>query len=305
MLSQNFAPGRNNLTLDFHGRHRTAVIAIPHTAEPKDGYPLVLMLHGAGSSTRSIIEATGWEALGEKECFVSVFPNGTPKHEDEPENFLKNPQTWHSGLESTLAAGELSAYAKNIDDVGFLTELIATVQNCIPIDSNRIYVCGHSNGAGMAYRFVFERSSIIAAIGVMAGHFGQVTPGTIMSEPVPLIQILGDKDPFTPIEGGTAGIGRRKATVKPALDAPERWAQACGISAEPSEREETDTLIEYFWGKDDNKRQSIISIIVKGHGHDYLYPREHKLPKFLMGPYVNTLNATEVFWDFFKKHPKA
>jgi polyhydroxybutyrate depolymerase len=302
--AQNFTPGKNEIAFEFQGRNRTALLYIPDSYSPEKSYPLVMMLHGAGGSTATVVEATGWDVMGNKEGFVTLFPNGTPKKEDNQENFLYNPQTWSSGMESTLAASARSAHAKNIDDVGFLTALIAYVEKQIKIDSSRIYVCGHSNGAGMAYRFAFERSDLVAAVGVMAGHFGTPAPESHMSRPVPLIQILGDKDPFTPIEGGIAGVGNKKAVVVPALDAPKRWALLCGLDTAVFEKEESDSLIEYYWGTHDNHHAKVISLIVKEHGHDYLHKRSRRLPEFFMGPFVPTIDATETFWHFFKQHPK-
>ena len=301
--AQNFVPGKNEITFEFQGRNRTALLYLPDSYSPENSYPLVMMLHGAGGSTATVVDATGWNVLGNKEGFITLFPNGTPRKEDKEENFLYNPQTWSSGMESTLAAGARSAHSKNIDDVGFLSALIAYVQKQVHIDSTRIYVCGHSNGAGMTYRFAFERSDVVAAVGVMAGHFGTPAQGSSMAYSVPLMQILGDKDPFTPINGGTAGIGQRKAEVAPALDAPKRWAKLCGLDSAIFEKEETDSLIEYFWGAHDHNAK-VISIIVKGHGHEYLHQRSRRLPDFRMGPFVPTIDATETFWQFFKQHPK-
>lgn len=300
--AQNFAPGRNEIEFFYQDRNRTALMYLPDHFCPDTKYPLVIMLHGAGGSTSTVVDATGWDALGDKEGFVTLFPNGTPKKEDKPENFLYNPQTWSSGMESTLAAGPNSAHAKQVDDIGFLSILISYVENNICIDSSRIYICGHSNGAGMAYRFAFERSDIIAAVGVMAGHFGTMKD-SVLTHPVPLIQIIGDKDPFTPIKGGEAGIGNKKAIVPPALDAPKRWAKLCGLDAAIFEREESDSLSEYYWGTHDHNAK-VISIIVKGHGHEYLHKRSRRMPEFLMGPFVPTIDATETFWQFFKQHPK-
>ncbi|MBF8296694.1 MAG: hypothetical protein HW389_3239, partial [Bacteroidetes bacterium] len=160
-------PGRNDVEFDHDGRRRTAVIFIPKAKQiPATGWSLVMMLHGGGGSANNVIESTGWAELGGMEGFVTIFPNGTPKNEKRRESFVGNPQTWNSGGKKSLAAGELSATAKEIDDVGFLGELMERVQREIGIDPKRIYVAGHSNGAGMAYRLGFERSDLVAAVGV-------------------------------------------------------------------------------------------------------------------------------------------
>ena len=146
--------GRNEMEFDHEERTRTAVIFIPRKLQaPAEGWPFVLMLHGAGGSARNVISSTGWSEKGDSAGFVTVFPNGTPKYEDRLESFTGNPQTWNSGTKESLSAGELSASTKNVDVVGFLSELLGRIRHQVGIDPKRISVAGYSNGAEMAFRF--------------------------------------------------------------------------------------------------------------------------------------------------------
>ena len=295
-------PGRNDVEFDHEGRRRAAVVFVPKTGQNSEaGWPLVMMLHGAGGSAKNVIESSGWADLGEKEGFVTVFPNGTPRNEKRSESFLGNPQTWNSGGKQSLAAGGSSATAKDINDVGFLGALINRVQQEIRIDSTRIYVAGHSNGAGMAYRFGFERANLVAAIGAVAGHF--FLEPRPLAHPVSLIQIVGDKDPFTPMAGGDVTIARRTATVPPALQSPRSWATMLGLAPEPNVLQDDEKLRILLWGPSKDGAE-VRSIVIKGHGHAYPSPTDRFHLSLLFGPTVNTLNATERMWQFFREHPK-
>ncbi len=58
--------GQNPSTINFEvrtpdGRIRTALIKIPERQAPESGWPLVVMLHGAGGSTKHICESTRWD----------------------------------------------------------------------------------------------------------------------------------------------------------------------------------------------------------------------------------------------------
>jgi polyhydroxybutyrate depolymerase len=295
-------PGRNDVEFDVHGRTRTATIMVPKTTTvPPEGWPLVVMLHGAGGSSANVLESTGWAELGEREHIVTVFPNGTPRDESKPESFSRNPQTWNSGATMSLSSGASSAIAKNIDDVGFLTELVNRVCRQLRINPKRVFVAGHSNGAQMAYRFAFERSSMVAAVGVMAGHsYAEHQP---LKSPVSLIQIVGDHDPFTPMAGGTAGVLGRTMTVAPALDSPRFWAQSLGITDDATIERDDKMLTIRQWGPAANGAE-VRSIVVKGHGHAYLSRQDRFHPAILFGPTVHSLNATETMWEFFLRHPK-
>ena len=294
--------GRNNVEFTFQDRHRTAVVFIPEKIQiPANGWPLVMMLHGAGGSSKNVIKSTGWSELGEHEGFVSVFPNGTPRDENHPESFLSNPQTWNSGAKGNLSSGKESATDKNVDDVGFLDELLSRVRSAIKINPQRINVAGHSNGASMAYRFGMEHSDVVAAVGVVAGHF--LIETRLLRDPVSLIQIVGDHDPFTPMAGGEAGILNRKVIVTPALESPRRWAVLLGLSPNANTIQDDSKLTVSVWGPGKNGEE-VKSIVIKGHGHSYPSPTDRFHPRLLFGPTVHTLNATEVMWKFFEDHPK-
>jgi polyhydroxybutyrate depolymerase len=295
-------PGRNDVEFDHQRRTRSAIIIVPKSATiPPEGWPLVMMLHGAGGSSKNVFESTGWAEIGEKEGIVTVFPNGTPKDESRPESFSHNPQTWNSGATFSLSSGASSAIAKKIDDVGFLSRLIERVCRQLKIDRRRIFVAGHSNGAQMAYRFASERSLMVAAVGVMAGHsYADQKP---LDSPVSLIQIVGDHDPFTPMAGGEAGILGRTMTVPPALDSPRHWAESVGISDSARVTRNDGTLTIRRWGPAANGVE-VMSIVVKGHGHAYLSRQDRFHPAILFGPTVNSINATETMWEFFLRHPK-
>jgi polyhydroxybutyrate depolymerase len=300
--SGDLKPGRNDVEFDHQGRTRTAIIMVPRSALiPPEGWPLVMMLHGAGGSSKNVFESTGWAEMGAKEGIVTVFPNGTPRDESKPESFSRNPQTWNSGAKLSLSSGESSAIAKNIDDVGFLTELLQRVCHQLKIDPRRIYVAGHSNGAQMAYLFASRRSSMIASVGVMAGHsYADQKP---LDSPVSLIQIVGDHDPFTPIAGGKAGVLGRTMNVSPALDSPRLWARSLGISDEARITRNDDTLTVRSWGPAMSGAE-VRSIVVKGHGHAYLSRQDRFHPAILFGPTMNSINATKTMWEFFTQHPK-
>jgi polyhydroxybutyrate depolymerase len=295
-------PGRNDVEFVHQGRTRSAIIIVPkNSAIPPGGWPLVVMLHGAGGSSRNVFESTGWAEKGEQEGIVTVFPNGTPRDESRPESFSRNPQTWNSGATLSLSSGALSAIAKKIDDVGFLTQLIERVCRQLKIDRRRIFVAGHSNGAQMAYRFAAERSSMVAAVGVMAGHsYADQKP---LDSPVSLIQIVGDHDPFTPMAGGETGVLGRTMTVPPALDSPRHWAESIGVSDSARITRDDGTLTIRRWGPGANGAE-VLSIVVKGHGHAYLSRQDRFHPAILFGPTVNSVNATETMWEFFLRHPK-
>lgn len=297
---ENLNLGRNDVVLPFEGRTRKAIILVPQTPAPESGWPLVLMLHGAGGSAEQLYKTSDWVALAEREGIVLVLPDGTPRDETARASFLRNPQTWNNGTLNNLQLSDRSAIGKNINDVGFLMFLLDEISAKIPINPTRVYSSGHSNGSGMSYRLVGENPDRFAAIGVVAGHIRSVLPAR--ENPVPLMQITGDQDPFVPLDGGMAGFGDNKAIVGPAIDAPKQWALLNGFAEEPTVVEDTTDYRTVRWGEI-GSRGEVIFTIVKNHGHEWP-GEESPLPRKIMGPSSNTMNATEVLWQFFEAHPK-
>lgn len=297
--------GRYDLKLTGpDGRKRTAILFVPSRPTPAGGWPLVMMIHGAGGSAANVIEKMNWKDYGDRKAFVTLFPNGTPKDEIRPESFRNNPQTWNSGSAKSLAAGEESANAKGIDDVGFLAALLSDVFGKLPIDRQRVFVTGHSNGSGMAYRFASVHPELVSAIGVCAGHFFQDPKPLVI--PVPLIQIIGDQDPFTPLYGGKAGIFGRTSEAPPALKAPTDWATMQGFASAPYLLLDDPRQRILYWGPYPPRAGApcVESIILKNHGHNWPNRDGKGLPGLLVGPSVDFFDATETMWEFFKSHPR-
>lgn len=163
-------------------------------SEKAKPFPAVIYLHGGGGSIRAAYN-DGMDKASDRLGFVLIVPAGTGPI---PEILL----TWNGGawgpgkLESCCAY----AYDHHIDDVGFISRVIADAQVRFRIDENRIYATGISNGGLMSYRLACELSGTIAAVASVA------SPGTPSScspaRPVPILHIHGTADPCAPYDGG-------------------------------------------------------------------------------------------------------
>jgi polyhydroxybutyrate depolymerase len=287
-----------SLRIQLGDRSRTAILVVPDGVPPAKGWPVVLALHGAGGSAEQMLRTTGWREVARRERFVLVGADGTPADETRRARFVGNMRTWNSGVGAGLSTGENTAFAKRIDDVGFLLALLDTVSARTRVDPKRVFVAGHSNGAGMSYRVAAEHPDRFAAIGVMAGHLFDDAPRTL-SVPVPLVQIVGDRDPLVPMNGGPVRMGRgATVTLRPALDSPARWAAMNRLpGAATILRDDSVTVRQ--WGAATD-RVVVRSYVVKGHGHTWLWPNSgERLPERLVGPTRQSLNATETMWSFF------
>ena len=178
-----------------------------HAAAPRTGskMPLVLLFHGAGGNGDLYLDRYGWDRLAEKQGFVVVAPDGIPANPDNEPNFLTNPRVWNSGI---LKAGPRS----RIDDVAFVRTLIADAKKRWSIDTDRIYVAGHSNGASMSYRLGIDLSDQLAAIAPVMGQ--NATRRAKPAHPVPTLALLGTEDPLNPLNGGVSTLPWANASLR-------------------------------------------------------------------------------------------
>lgn len=290
------------IAFSYQSRERTAVLVVPSGAVPAAGWPIVLLLHGAGGSAEQILDDDGWRAVATRERFAVIAADGTPQNESMRARFVGNPRTWNSGAGSGLSTANGSAAAKDVDDVGYLVSLLDSVARRAPIDPRRVFVAGHSNGAGMSYRFAAEHPERVAAVGVMAGHLLETAAHTLKA-PVSLLQIVGDHDPLVPMNGGPVRLGAVTGTLQPALDSPKRWASMLGLSHDARVIRD-DSVTVRQWGPT-STGAVVLSYVVKGHGHGWLWPGADLLPERVVGPRRESLNATETMWAFFAAHARS
>ena len=150
--------------------------------------PLVLLLHGYGSSGDAHAQALGLTALADAKRFVLAAPDGLID------------ASGHRFWNATDACCDFDG--KGGDDVAYLGWLLDDVASRMPIDRRRVYVVGHSNGGFMALRLACDLAPRIAAVVSISGAGwkdpSRCTPGA----PVSVLQIHGDADDTIRMQGG-------------------------------------------------------------------------------------------------------
>ncbi len=276
------------LELPVATRWRQAVVCVPAAPPPVAGWPVVLAFHGGQSHPEMMRRFSGLDILAASGRAIVVYPAGTGSRE----GLL----TWNGGN----CCGE--ARDQDSDDVAFARGLIAGVSARHAVDPRRIHATGMSNGAMMAHRVAAELADTIASIAPVAGPLALADVAPV--RPVSVLQFHGTLDQFTPLEGG---VGRRSVTrvshrsvVAGLLD----WVRANGCPAEPIRESipcpDAALAIERFtWGPG-AAGSEVVFYRIEGGGH--VWPGREP-DSFLLGPAVLPLDATELIWDFFTRHP--
>jgi len=148
--------------------------------------PVVLSLHGATEGIRLHKDYSRVHEVGDTSGFITVYAKGIPR-------------CWNTGL----AWNSFPIINSMINDVGFISALIDTIDAQYDIDLSRIYCCGFGQGGAMAYKLLGEHGQRFAAI---ASVNGLINPNLVETcQPVrnfPIFHFHGTEDEFEPWYGG-------------------------------------------------------------------------------------------------------
>ena len=256
-------------SLTLGGRERSFAVVRPPDLQPNA--PVLVVLHGSlmnGPQMCSML-GSGFERLARAHGAVVVYPTGVEGH-----------------FNDGRVTASYSARTLEIDDVGFIRAIVATLDTELQIDRQRVYAFGYSNGGHMAMRLATEAPDLVA--GIVVANANVPTPDNMGwklasgDAAPPVVLIEGTQDPINPYAGGRVtifGFGNR-GTVLSAPDSARWFAQRAGLTAEPV-ADTTQSLAgldvqQQDWGTPPRVRL----VTLHGAGHTVAQP-DYRFPRFL------------------------
>jgi polyhydroxybutyrate depolymerase len=275
-------------TLTVGERTRSWILHVPAKIDPLKPAALVIALHGGGGHAEAFDRFAGLAAVADREGFLLVFPNGTGRM---PDRLL----TWNSGN----CCG--SAMDENVDDIGFLREMVRKLADNWKIDPHRVFATGISNGAMMAYRMACEMSDVVAGIAPVAGAANS-HPCKPM-RPVSVIAFHGTSDLHVLYEGGrpVRTFDQKHARVDMSVaDAIEFWTSQDGCAHDPQRTSKGSIGRSLYAPCRENTAVEVVTI--RGGGHSW--PGGAKWAPFAEQP-TKEISASQAMWAFFKAHTRT
>ncbi len=271
-------------SLDVNGVERTYMVYNPAISDTKK-FPLMIVLHGGLGNAESISETTQMNRVADSGQFIVAYPNGTGGRI----RAMTNRRTWNAGT----CCGQ--AVKRDINDVLFIERMIDRIGSTFPIDKNRIYVAGMSNGAMMAYRLACEIPDKIAAVIAVSGTLA--IDNCDAAKNIPVLHIHGDQDENVPFEGGQGSRGLSGVCHRSVNDTINLILRSRTCS-HPVQETDNDGLQVFTYRCTDGAPVSLITI--KGGGH--VWPGGHGRNNTLSdGRYIS---ASQEAWDFAKQFSK-
>ena len=279
LFSAFWMSNKTNGKIEVNGRDRKYLLHVPETYGPKEPVPLIITIHGYAEWPAHQAQISHWNELADQYGFIVVYPAGTgfPLH-------------WRT-------SGGVNDQG-SMEDVLFLGELIDQLEVDYNIDPARIYVNGFSNGGGMTYLAGCKLQKRIAALGMISGAYLTEKENCLSIRPVPTILFHGKLDQIVPYQGG-----RSKSFDYPFPDI-EQWvvelASTNGCQVEKPESSTIGEVVEEKYFNCQSGAEVIFYSILNG-GH--AWPGGEPLPEWIAGYTTDEINATELMWDFFQRHP--
>lgn len=295
-------PGDYTYQINVGSLVREYVIHVPAQYSENRPMALVIMFHGGGGTAQNTMIETGWDEKADQIGFLAVFPEGSRPDPENPASFSNNPQTWNDGSDRD----NIGAVQRNVDDVGFVAELLADIASRFNVDHNRIYAAGFSNGAAMVFRIGRELSDSLAAIACVASTDWLEEPYT--ENPVSMLYMTGTSDPLNPIDGGEIFIGQTSYGVKPPVQQTiQKWTQMLNCPADSNVIYNSDGVTGRAYTQCmDGSEVDFYTIERMGHWWPGWIPPDY-YPSWRMnifGKPSDKIQGTDVIWEFFNMHPK-
>ncbi|WP_345639023.1 CE1 family esterase [Rugosimonospora acidiphila] len=204
------APGQVTITEAIAGRQRTVRVRIPPGYTGKRPLPLLLNLHGTGSTAAKQERASGLDATADEHGFVVAYPQAAR----------------HSGGGFAWnIPGTPSFASRGPNDVAYLGDVVRLLGERYCVDTGRVYASGFSGGARMASQLActppVRLAGLVAVSGIRAPSGCHPSGGA-----VPVLAFHGTADRTNPYHGHGQPYWTYSVPV-----AAARWARYDGCPA--------------------------------------------------------------------------
>jgi polyhydroxybutyrate depolymerase len=268
------------------GTKREYLMHLPANFDKNKRYPLLLLFHGGGSKPEAMDKLTHFNKIADREGFIVVSPAGLNEH-------------WNDGRG-----------VHDVDDLGFISQLIDFLIENHSVDKNRVYAAGISNGGIFSQFLGVKLSDKIAAIASDVALLAEnILKSSRPSQPISVMMIVSTEDPLMPFKGGVTGAGRWGigGKVASAEDTLNYWVSVngcpMGVASSVVEldavNDGTKVIISRFGPC--SRDSEVVFYKVEGGGHTWPGGPQYRSEMFI-GKVCNEFNASEEIWKFLKNH---
>lgn len=287
---ETYTEGLISYDIEWEGRDRDYEVYFPKEEFAEGPLPILFVLHGGGGDAKGMRTLTfsRFNELADMYGFLVVYPNAFEKQ-------------WNEGRLDSIN----TAIVENINDVGFIAQIVAQLQIDYNIDDEKIYTSGISNGGFMSSRLLCDRADLFRGGAIVTAtlpedYINKCNP----SAPVSVITFNGTGDFIVPYEGGQIVVlGEERGEIISTDDYISFWNNKNNCTSEPevtalpnSVFDGTSVTINEYNICDQDSKVHLYKIENGGHtwpgGFQYL-------PEFTVGLTCREINACDLIVEFF------
>jgi poly(3-hydroxybutyrate) depolymerase len=165
--------------------------------------PLIVALHGLGSSPDRVIRYQGLTDLAEARGYIVVAPMGY------------NSRGWYGSRGDGRASsrGDAANDPANLGDLSYkdVMNVLGIVRGEFTIDPARIYLFGHSMGGGGTWHIAMKNPRLFAALAPVAPAIYTSPDALEAIKSVPVIVVQGDNDNLVDVNVTRQWVEKMKA----------------------------------------------------------------------------------------------
>ncbi|MDO5511560.1 PHB depolymerase family esterase [Corynebacterium sp.] len=208
--------GQNTKTVSFGDR--SARISTPAGFHHGTRWPVVFAFHGWGLNAESMEQTTELSAASA----IVVYPDGVNR-------------AWAPAPYASTSGEE---------DLGFVRTLLAYLDEEYPIDRDRVFATGFSNGGGFVAYLACQLPDTFQAVAPVSAAYYEDVHASCSRAPVARLDIHGTDDRTISYHGGT----RHEKRYESVLDVLDRVAEDNGCEAPTFSRRSQDVVVMHWRG---------------------------------------------------------
>lgn len=250
---------QNNYTYSHSSGVRLFYLYVPSSYDASKNVSLVLCFHGLTSHAMDFAFGSNMTRKAEEVGFILLYPQGSTGYRGTG---------WNAG---TCCLGDPS----NVDDIGFIRDIIDLTRATFLIRDDSIHSMGFSNGGFMSETIACQLPSIrsIASVsgntipypGNDAGLRACDASYAALGSTASILHVHGDADPIVKYKGDPAPPN----SFPPIPTEMDAWAtrNACGIKW--TQTLNVTTFTNQVWTECPGEYQTIELVVNHGGGHEY------------------------------------
>ena len=283
----------NPQSLTWQDRERKYWLHLPPKEKMDKAMPILFDLHGGGGTGKGTpgLVYNRFNELADRDGFIVVYPDAVSRN-------------WNDGRTENLKPKN-----KDVDDVGFIVEIINRLKSTYNIDADRIFTTGISNGGFMSSRLLCDRADLFRGGAIVTASLAEVyLPQCNPEKPVAVMVFNGTDDPLVPYHGGEIQVfkgGKTRGKIISTDDYLAFWKERNGCeNQEPTielpnknKWDGTTVAITTYTNCETGGALKFFKII--GGGHTWPGGKQY-LRKKLVGNTSQEINACDEIWNYFK-----